>query len=668
MGAQMNSNIEKKVKVGLVQINNSFANQTYFPYSIGLLQAYAQKHLRNIDDFEFLLPIYKRVPVQESLDNLLESDIAFFSTYVWNFNISLEIAKKIKEVKPGNINVFGGCSVPKKSIEGFLKENLFIDIACRGEGEKVFSSILENYKEKNWEKVPSISYISEENRVMNNLQGERIVDLNKIPSPYLEGVFDPLIEANPEQIWLGLWETNRGCPFACSFCEWGEEYHGKIYSHNLEQLFDEIDWFSQKEIEFVCCCDANFGILERDIELVNHVAENKEKYGYPKRLSVQNTKNVTKRVYELNELLEKTGLSKGVNIAFQSLNPETLENIGRKNISIKSFQDLQQRFNKENIETFSDIILGLPEETYESFTRGVSSLIKGGQHNRIQLINLSILPNSKMADSEYQKKYGFEIVESSATNNHGNLRDEEVHETQRIVVGTKTMPPEDWVKTRSFSWMTSLLYFDKLLQLPFTLLNREYSVDYRDLIESFVNTDSKKTPILSNINSFLTDKAIDMQKGGTEFCESKEWLNMWWPADELTFINLCTGGKLNQFYEEAKKTIEGTLKQKGVGFDPLVIDEAISLNRDLIKSPFQKTDLTVILKYNIWDVYKGALTGKPVPLERGNNRYLIDRTSESWQSWKEWCQKVVWYGHKKGDYMYSCTPLNINNQNKIKNQ
>ena len=333
--------MKQKTKVGLVQINNSFANQTYFPYSVGLLQAYFQKHSEKKQDFEFLQPIYKKIPIKESLENLLDSDISFFSTYIWNTNTSLEIAKNIKKINSKHINVFGGCGFPKKYPEKFLKENPFIDILCEGEGERVFTSILENYRNRNWKEIPSISY-NEKGKIITNPQGERIVDLNEVPSPYLEGVFDSLMQSNPEQVWLGLWETNRGCPFSCSYCEWGKEYHKKVSSHNLEKLFEEIDWFSKNKIEFVFCCDANFGIKKRDLEIVEKFVKNKEKYNYPQKLSVQNTKNATERSYLVNKMLADSKLSNGVDLAFQSLNPKTLKSIGRKNISNKVFQELQQ--------------------------------------------------------------------------------------------------------------------------------------------------------------------------------------------------------------------------------------------------------------------------------------------------------------------------------------
>ncbi len=650
--------MKQKTKVGLVQINNSFANQTYFPYSVGILQAYFQKHSKKAQDFEFLQPVYKKISIKESLDNLLDSDISFFSTYIWNTKTSLEIAKNIKKIKPEHINVFGGCGFPKKHPENFLKENPFIDIVCRGEGERVFTSILENYHSRDWSEIPSIDY-NEKGKIITNPQGERIVDLNEVPSPYLAGIFDSLIKSNPEQVWLGLWETNRGCPFTCSYCEWGEEYHKKVSDHNLEKLSKEIDWFSKNKIEFIFCCDANFGIKEKDLEIVKRFVENKEKYSYPKRLSVQNTKNATERSYLVNKMLAESGLSKGVNLAFQSLNPKTLRSIGRKNISNKVFQELQQRFNKEGVATFSDIILGLPDETYESFVGGVSSLINGGQRSRIQFINLSILPNSEMAEPEYQKKYGLRVVEGKTINGHGSLIDkEEIYETQELVVGTNTMPPRDWIKTRAFSWMTSLLYFDKLLQIPFTVLNKEYGMDYENLIESFFKQDSKNSPILSDIYSSFVDKAKDIQKGDSEFCESKENLGLWWPVDELALINLATENKLKGFYQESQQVLEDLLKQRSNDYDKSVLEDSLSLNESLIKLPFQKSNAEIELSHNILEAYMADLTGSSVSLKKENNTYLINKTDETWNSWDNWCKEVVWYQNKGGAYLYPCESLN----------
>jgi len=658
----MDASSKNKTKVGMVQVNTGFLNQNYLPYSLGFLQAYAQKYLKNIDDFEFLLPIYKRIPLKDALNVLSGSDIIFFSTYVWNFKISSEIAKRIKEKKPNTLIVFGGCRVPGQNIENFLKNYPFIDIACYGEGEKVFTAILNNYKTGNWENVPSISYIDENNKVIKNTRAERINDPNEIPSPYLAGIFNPLIEANPKEGWLGLWETNRGCPFSCSYCEWGGDYQKRLYAHDLKKLFEEIDWFSRNKIEFIFCCDANFGILKRDLEIVNRVAENKKKYGYPKVLSVQNTKNSTDSTYNIQKVLAKAGLSKGVNLAFQSLNEETLKSIRRTNISVKTFYELQQRFSSEGIETFSDLILGLPNETYDTFTKGISQLIENGQHNRIQFNDLSILPNSEMADTDYQKKYGLIIQEAKIINIHGSLNEgNEVSETQRLVIGTKTMPKVDWVKTRAFSWMVSLLYFDKILQIPLTILHDTFSLTFKELVEIFTENE-ETSPLISEISSFFINKAKSIQNGGAEFCQSKKWLNIWWPADESVLIKLAAENKLGIFYQEAKQRIKSFLHKRNLSLSSDLLDGSIYLNQNLLKLPFKYNDLDIQLSYNILEVYQAALKRMAIPVKKGIYDYRINRKDKVWSSWEDWCKKVIWYENKKGAYLYSCFPMDNKKQ------
>jgi hypothetical protein len=49
------------------------------------------------------------------------------------------------------------------------------------------------------------------------------------------------------------------------------------------------------------------------------------------------------------------------------------------------------------------------------------------------------------------------------------------------------------------------------------------------------------------------------------------------------------------------------------------------------------------------------MKGKDTPFLTGKFEHVIDRTSEIWNSWEEWCEKVVWWGNKKGAYLYNCT-------------
>src|SRR5476649_2798336 len=434
----------RPLKIGLVQINNSFSGQNYLPYSIALLQTYVQKFSPNPERYDFLTPLYKRVRIADAVEQLKDADIIGFSTYVWNGRISLEIARRLKVLKPGIIIMFGGPHVPDQP-EEFMRANPQIDLAVHNEGEITFLKLLESYPDRaSWAGLPGVSLVKPDGSFVRNPNSDRVRDLDEIPSPFLEGAFDSIMKANPNESWIGLWETNRGCPFRCTFCDWGSATAAKVTKFGDERLFAEVDWFAEKKIEYIFCCDANFGIQKRDVDIANYVADTKKTTGYPVALSVQNTKNATERAYLTQKILSDAGLNKGVALSMQSVDMPTLEAIKRDNISLNTYMELQRRFTRDRVETYSDLILGLPGETYESFVEGVCRVIGNGQHNRIQFNNLSILPNAEMGDPAYLKEHGMETVETKIINIHGALDEDEIPEVQQLVVATKSMSLDDW--------------------------------------------------------------------------------------------------------------------------------------------------------------------------------------------------------------------------------
>ena len=536
----------------------------------------------------------------------------------------------------------------------FLPEHSFVDLISHGEGEQTATAILENAASRDWSDIPGITYRSEDGSLIGNPKPTRMRDLSDCPSPYLDGVFDPLMKTHPEETWIALWETNRGCPFSCTFCDWGSAVQSKVNSFEIGRLHKEIDWFAQNKIEFIFCCDANFGILPRDLDIARYVAEVKGKLGYPHALSVQNTKNATDRAYSVQKILYDAGLSKGVDIALQSTDETTLASIKRANISSETYQELQRRFARDGIETFTDMIIGLPGETFDSFADGVSKTIENGQHNRIQFSNLSILPNAEMGNPEYQRAYGIVTVESKAVNKHGPFTDsqQEIDETQHLVVATDSMPSQDWVKARIFAWTTDLLHFAKTMTIPLIVIHEVTGLSYRELIEGFVDAPLDSSPILRKVRRYFRDHARNIQDGGSEYTGSEDWLNMWWPADEYMLIQLCTEGNLNDFYVEAEALLINLLQERSLSIPDGLLREAIQLNQNLIKLPFQTEDLDFTLSYNVWEIYQGVLTSRPVVPENKLLRYRIDRTSEVWSSWSDWCREVIWYGNKRGAYLY----------------
>jgi radical SAM superfamily enzyme YgiQ (UPF0313 family) len=643
----------RSIKVGLVQINNSFSGQNYLPYSLACLRSYIESHAPEPARYQFLPMIYKRLPIQEIVNRLKDADIIGFSTYVWNANISLEAARRIKISNPNTLIVFGGPQVPDKP-EAFLRANPFIDIVVHNEGEKTLLSLLERLPERNWQGMTGVSYLTADGTFVKTPNGVRMKDLEELPSPFLNGMFDRLIAENPEEKWIGLWETNRGCPFQCTFCDWGSATAAKVTKFELDRLFHELEWFIKNKIEYIFVCDANFGSMKRDIEISQYVANLRSKTGYPQGFSVQSTKNATDRAYTTQKILADAGLNKGVALSMQSLDPATLENIKRDNISLETYLELSRRFTRDKVETYSDLILALPGETYSSYVEGIDTLIKTGQHNRIQFNNLSILPNAEMGDPDYLAKFKMRTVRNEIINIHGTkeILADDVAEMQDMVVETYSMNAEDWRRSRAISWMIAFLYFDKLVQIPIVLLHQLTGISHREVFERFMQVDRADFPVIGEIRDFFLAEAQSIQDGGVEYVYSEDWLGVYWPADEYAYIRLTSKKQFGNFYAEVNRLFSNMLGSVKNDESADAIREAIEINRELVSQPNVETDITVRLNYNIIDFWRGICMGEPIPLTKGNYVHDVMRSKRYYADFQRWCEEVVWWGNKKGAYLY----------------
>ncbi len=152
--------------------------------------------------------------------------------------------------------------------------------------------------------------------------------------------------------WIASWETNRGCPYQCTFCDWGSATFTKMRKWEESRLFKEIEWFAQNKIPYIDCCDANFGIYqERDLSLATKLKEEALKTHYPEKIRPAWAKNSSEKIIPIAKELQAGGILGAVTLAVQSLDPDTLNIVKRANIKFDKFSDLVSEFRLHNIPT-----------------------------------------------------------------------------------------------------------------------------------------------------------------------------------------------------------------------------------------------------------------------------------------------------------------------------
>ena len=278
------------------------------PINIGYIGAYAKKeHGALIDISLFKYPNSAIEAIKKD-----PPDVLALSNYSWNSLLSEKIASIAKSINPEVITIQGGPNFPHASDlqYEYLKKRPSTNFHIMFEGEASFSNVIDRIlkfrknEEELWEQPINGAVFIHPNKEKGLIKGtkaqDRIKFLDDIPSPYLNGMLDKFFDGRLSPFI----ETNRGCPYQCSFCDWGNGTLGKVKKFDLDRVKKEILWFAKNKVEFIVNCDANFGIFkDRDYELTNFMCKLKKRYGYPVTFDTNWPKDNNSKSVEIAKLL-----------------------------------------------------------------------------------------------------------------------------------------------------------------------------------------------------------------------------------------------------------------------------------------------------------------------------------------------------------------------------
>lgn len=587
----------------------------WLPYSVASIWAYVEQYDEIKKNFEVKQTFFRRYNIDEVVSKLDNPALCLFGNYIWNENYNLLMAEAIKNAYPDCKIVFGGPQVDDNG-QDFLNRNPFVDVVVINEGEHSLHQLLQDFL-----------YF----RLKPIYDKLKRVELDDLPSPYIDSdIMNKIIKDNPGVQWATTLETNRGCPFKCSFCDWGSLTQSKIKRFNLEKVFAEIDWIVDNKVEYLYIADANFGVFyERDKEIIKHICNRKKETGYPHNLNMTWYKNSTEKTIELVMLLHEAGLNRGMTLSVQSMTDKVLDSIQRKNMEISKLGDMYKICNDNNVKFYTEFILGLPEETKQSWRESLCKAVQLGCHNSIEIFPLEVLRNSDLKKQEIQHEmqiFKFQTIESNQLT--------AIPENHNFVIATKYMDRQELVDSWMWGWLLINFHTYGWTQILSKVAHKYANTTTLEFYEDFFNNCVQKDKFFTNL---YKNQKEELEKF---FWESGTEDTGVFQNDDIVVF------KYQMEWHENREHVQSTIEKWARGFlkDKLpedLLEDTLQYSKIFTVSYNSKEDIVKEFNYNLPE-YCATSTA----LESDKIKYRLYNTMD-WTDYQDYSAKI-YFKHRYG--------------------
>ena len=289
-----------------------------------------------------------------------------FGGFVWNEPFLKKILKELKRYNYRGRIVMAGPQVSyveKGQLEKYYPE---VDVFIRGYAEHAVSELAEGK-----DGILGVHVARSQDKGLHTS-----TTLSELASPFLDGTLQPQ--------YFMRWETTRGCPYSCSFCQHRDPASSssrnkswtKIQHSQRDRIISEIEWFIENHVRDLAVLDPTFNTMNGYT-----VLDLLERLRYSGKISLQcRPERVTTAFLDQVESLSKTtGAEVILEFGVQTLDAEELVYIERvrnanpHSLAKKVLEKLvlvHQRKIKHEI----SLIFGLPLQTVESFQETIQKI------------------------------------------------------------------------------------------------------------------------------------------------------------------------------------------------------------------------------------------------------------------------------------------------------
>ena len=507
----------------LKHFNKLTQHDLYIPLNLG----YLASHLNRV--FGKKVDVTLHLDPVDLLHTAIEDkpQVIGFSLYVWNTYLTKTMINIVRK-SLGNdvIIIVGGPSVGSSLDEqkGLYSRLPNVDVFVHGEGEEglgnAIATMLEGKDLRRCDPIPGVVFCRGE-ELIPGVQPD-LLNLEDVESPFLNGMLDDFLKPPFKTLLL----TTRGCPYKCTYCVLGRN-RINVRKFPVEQIKHEIDYIAEKYADYPHIAfflgDDNFGLLKSDLEIAEHINKTAKEKGYPLKIIFTGDKKFTEIskgvAYSTKYLRNK------YNVALQSLNPDTLKAIKRKNVSDETLIEVIDWAKSNGLLAMTELIFGLPYETKESFTMLLERCIDLG-FDIINIHTLILLVGSELNSQESRRDFKLKSQYRLLMSNYGLVDNVFTCESEEIVVSSHSFSFDDFVDTRYLNFMFYAVYRLQFHYMFFKEL-RHADIKITDFLTTFFRPDkNEKWPesylkFLSDFKNNILGELYDTEEGLIKAMEEK---------------------------------------------------------------------------------------------------------------------------------------------------
>ena len=405
-----------------------FQSEIWLPALWSQAKTYYEKNGNHVDQW-YWYPCYADTQTDiEKIKLILEDaqpDIFAISLYVWNVELALRVAKWVKHRWPNCLIVSGGPQQNLKYNINWFNDHTYLDASLPGEcyGELFFTELLDNYVngQVDWNLITDARYplsaskILAASRKTMQLTDKKNFDYQWSSFATQKAELLKFINYEPNVQILAILETTRGCPYGCTYCDWGGGIATTVRKKDLIYVTEDLKFLTEINLYYLYLADANLGIFgDRDLKIIQLLAKFRKQgkkifsIGFGGFAKSDNKLSTIQQIVKI-ALENDFDLGQNLKLSMQSLDSTVLNSIDRKNINLDLMLEALTPLAKKYKKSFEvEMILGLPNMTLEKFYHEIDIL--GVFKLSVRWYEWLLLPETPAYGPDYRTQYGLETT------------------------------------------------------------------------------------------------------------------------------------------------------------------------------------------------------------------------------------------------------------------